>query len=249
MSEQENQPTPPAQPTAKTSTVPLKKETVRITLRAKPGAGTPSAPAPPSAGAPAPPRPPSPPAAPGAPAPPRPAMTAPLAAGAPKPPAGAKTIPLTSAPMPRPPGGAPMAQPTAKLSTPGAPAGPGTRPMPKATVQLQPTQPVGGRPTGPARTGPLTGPIQTGAIKSAAASQLMDDSSDEEGGVMPFAIICLVLAVAVLCIQLFSSQAIFPTALPAEKNPNDKQNPTTGDWLQNLQLKEIPEAPKTGVAN
>lgn len=38
MSEPENQPTPPS--TSKTSAVPLKKETVRITLRARPGAGT-----------------------------------------------------------------------------------------------------------------------------------------------------------------------------------------------------------------
>jgi len=232
MSEQENQPpTPPTPPTAKTSTVPLKKETVRITLRAKPGAGTPSS---------APPPPPAPPGAAGAPSPPRPAMTAPLAPGAPRPPAGAKTIPLTSAPAPKPPGGAPLAQPTAKLTTPAPPSGPGTRPMPKATVQLQPTQAVGGRPTGPVRSGPMTGPVQTGAIRTAAGSQRIDDSDGEESGVMPFAIICLVLAVAVLCIQLFSSQAIFPNALPPEINPNDKQNVSTGDWLQNLVLKEIP---------
>lgn len=112
--------------------------------------------------------------------------------------------------------------------------------MPKATVQLQPTQPVAGRPTGPVRTGPLTGPIQTGAIKSSAGSQMMDDSADEESGVMPFAIICLVLAVAVLSIQLFSSQAIFPSALPPAKDPNDRKHTTTGVWMEKLSLPEIP---------
>lgn len=37
--ENKTQPTPPPVPSAKTSAVPLKKETVRITLRARPGAG------------------------------------------------------------------------------------------------------------------------------------------------------------------------------------------------------------------
>jgi len=40
MSEFENQPSPPPPSTPKTSAVPLKKETVRITLRARPGAGS-----------------------------------------------------------------------------------------------------------------------------------------------------------------------------------------------------------------
>jgi len=57
---------------------------------------------------------------------------------------------------------------------------------------------------------------------------------------MPFAIICLVLAVAVLCIQLFSSSSLFPKMLPAELNPNDKQITSTGDWRPNLVLKDIP---------
>lgn len=39
MSESENTPTPPPPSTPKTAAVPLKKETVRITLRARPGAG------------------------------------------------------------------------------------------------------------------------------------------------------------------------------------------------------------------
>src|SRR5262249_23995005 len=39
MSDDKTQPTPPPVPAAKTSAVPLKKETVRITLRARQGAG------------------------------------------------------------------------------------------------------------------------------------------------------------------------------------------------------------------
>ena len=68
----DEKPNPPEKPSAKTSSVPLKKETVRITLR-KDAAG--SAPPPP---------------APGAPPAPKPA--------APAPPLGAKTVPLTPAP-------------------------------------------------------------------------------------------------------------------------------------------------------
>jgi hypothetical protein len=67
-----------------------------------------------------------------------------------------------------------------------------------------------------------TGAIKTGAIRStAAASQLMEDE-EEETGVMPLAVIALVIAIAVLCIELFSSPKFMPTGLPAEKNPYEK---------------------------
>lgn len=122
MSENENQPPTPSK---QTSSVPLKKETVRVTLKAA------DAPAVPSSTVPlAPPvRPPVPG---GAPRPPAPAPTIPLR------PAGASTAPAptirlaTSAPM-RP------ATPTAPLTPAGV-----TPTLPKATVQLQPpTAPLG----------------------------------------------------------------------------------------------------------
>jgi len=97
-----------------TSAVPLKQETMRVTLKADKGG------------------------APGAPAAPAPAPTIPLgrpaAPAAPKPAVAAPTIPL-GAPAP----GAPA--PTVPLgTTPLSPSAGGSQPLPKATVQLQQTQ-------------------------------------------------------------------------------------------------------------
>ena len=69
MSEQDNQNPSPPRPTVKTSAVPLKKETVRITLRPQ-SPDAPDAPAPPPPAAPLP----SAPAAQAAPPPPRPML-------------------------------------------------------------------------------------------------------------------------------------------------------------------------------
>jgi len=147
MSENENQ--PPA-PSKQTSSVPLKKETVRVTLKAAD-----SPPAVPSATVPlttAPVRPPVPGAPPtptGGPVrPPAPAPTIPLRpAGAPT--AGpAPTIRLATSPAAT----RPSASPTGLVKPPGAPTVPLKAPgtgaptiaLPKATVQLQaPTQPLG----------------------------------------------------------------------------------------------------------
>ena len=237
MSDDSKPPQPPQKPTAKTSTVPLKKETVRITLKAKPGTGTPGAPAPTGATPPAPPsggapRPPA--AAPAPPAPPKPVApkTVPLSTGAPRPPAGAKTVPLTPTPPAAP--GARVAQPTAKIGGVPAPAAPGAKPLPKATVQLQATQPMAARPTAQIQTGGL----KTGAIRSAPASQLLEDE-EEETGIMPFAIIALVIAIAVLCIELFSSPKYMPSALPAEKNPFEKKL-DDGRYIPNFDTKLPP---------
>ena len=126
-----------------TSSIPLKKETVRVTLKASD--------APPAApGAPVAPRPPMPT---GISAPPAPTVGAPTV-GAPKAPAPAPTIALRPAGGGAP--GAPAPAPTIRLNTapgPGAPTvalktapagGSPTVSLPKATVQLQPpTQPLG----------------------------------------------------------------------------------------------------------
>jgi hypothetical protein len=126
MSENENQPPTPSK---QTSSVPLKKETVRVTLKAA------DAPAVPSSTVPL-----------------APPVRPPIAGGAPRPAAPAPTIPL------RPSGASTVPAPTIRLassaaafkpSSPGAPTGPltppGTTPtLPKATVQLQPpTAPLG----------------------------------------------------------------------------------------------------------
>lgn len=129
MSENENQ---PPVPNKQTSSVPLKKETVRVTLKA---ADAP--PAVPSATVPM--APPVRPPVPGG-APPTPTVS-PMAP--PRPTAPAPTIALRTAG----PAGPAAPAPTIRLATsPGtAPLRPGGSPtLPKATVQLQvPTQPLG----------------------------------------------------------------------------------------------------------
>ena len=216
MADSDTNPPDPPKPSTKTSTVPLKKETVRITLRARPEETGPvapkgsTAPIPAKGGtAPAPPPAPSAPAAPTPPpAPPAPATPPP---GAPQPP-GAKTIPLAKAPAPAPggggvpvgaktiplakapkPGGIPaVGKQTTPLGKPGA-----ARPLPQATVKLQQTQPM----TKGAET-----PISSAPnIRSTA----VDDDEDweeeyEESGLVAFSVVVLILALAVLGVTLYT---------------------------------------------
>ncbi len=204
MSENENQ---PPSPSKQTSSVPLKKETVRVTLKA---ADAP--PAVPSATVPM--APPVRPPVPGAP----PTPTAPPAA-APRPTAPAPTIPLRTAGAP----GAPAPAPTIKLATSAAPIGtgalrPGTAPslpggtptLPKATVQLQaPTQPLG----------------TSGPSASQASTFQMDDDEDEEaneGVVKVLAGVGFAAALALLAFQLMLSN----------KWISVEDNPRPGEWSQ-----------------
>ena len=112
------------------SSVPLKKETTRVTLKAAEG----SAPPPPAPGAPPAPKPPAP-AAPAAPSPPQ--ATQPLKPAQPAAqPTAAKTVPLN----PTPAASAPS-QATVKLqpSSPSAPSLPGAGSAPLSTGQLSAT--------------------------------------------------------------------------------------------------------------
>jgi len=196
-------------PMKKTSAVPLRKETVRVTLKATPEAGKAPAPAPPApSAAPSAPSAPSAPPAPGAAKPPAPAPTIPLktpGAGAAKPPTPAPTVPLQA-------GGAgtkpaiPAPAPTVKLNTPSSgpgtvalttgPAtvpltgGSGSQPLPKATVQLQQTQPMGT---------PAT-PSQAATIRTADDDDV--DSNKGEGAAAGLAVVALVVALIVLGVQL-----------------------------------------------
>lgn len=138
MSENDNQ--PPA-PSKQTSSVPLKKETVRVTLKAADAPPAPPTVGPPTAPAVRPPTPSAP-----------PAPSAPTAGGPPRAPAPAPTIPLRSA------GTVPAPAPTIKLATSTAPIRPGggggaAPGLPKATVPLSaPTQPLTARPPVPVST-------------------------------------------------------------------------------------------------
>lgn len=116
MSENENQ---PPSPSKQTSSVPLKKETVRVTLKAADAPKVPTSSVPLA-----------------------PPVRPPVPGGAPKPPT--PTVPLKA-----PAAGTKPAQPTVKLATSTAPIKPaspggGSPTLPKATVQLQPpTSPIG----------------------------------------------------------------------------------------------------------
>ena len=135
------------------SSVPLKKETTRVTLKAPEG----SAPPPPAPGAPP---------APKAPAPPQ--ATQPLKPAVPAAqPVGAKTVPLN---------------PTPAASSPS-----------QATVKLQPSSP-----SSPSLPGSTAAPLSTGNL-----SATLDDDG-EEGGLVPIAAICAVLAAVALLVEVFT---------------------------------------------
>ncbi|MCB1079102.1 MAG: hypothetical protein KDM63_15210 [Verrucomicrobiae bacterium] len=252
MSDTEPQTPEPLKPSTKTSTVPLKKETVRITLRARPedtgpvapkGSTAPvpakggtapvtaadatgptqpvaAVPAPPVAAPPSAPSPMAPPSAPPvggpppAPSAPRPpAPSAPPAAAAPPAAPGAKTIPLAKKPAaPVPAAAGPVGAKTIPLAKAPTPAGPavgkqtaplqsgGAKPLPKATMKLQQTQPMGG--------GAATSTISKAPdIKSTAAVEEEWEEEFEESGLMPFAIVVLLFAIAVLVIEFLTMTA------------------------------------------
>lgn len=201
-------------PSKQTSSVPLKKETVRVTLKAADAPAASPTGAPPAPAAPKPtmsaPKPPTvatqPPSAPSAPAP---APTIPLrTAGAPSAggaPAPAPTIRLNTAPA--------AGAPTVALRTAAAPGAPGVGApsvaLPKATVQLQPpTQPMG-----------------TGGISTQAATMQQADEEESTGSnpvVIALSVLGLLGAAAVLFLQV-STASIWINA---------DDNSAKGEWSQ-----------------
>jgi hypothetical protein len=180
MSDNENQPPVPSK---QTSSVPLKKETVRVTLKAAD----------------------APPAVPSATVPLAPPVRPPMPGGAPSP-----TVPRPTTPAPTTPlrpagaptmGGAPA--PTIRLATAAPAARPGGAPtlppggsptLPKATVQLQvPTQPLG---------------TSFPSASQAATHKVEDEEEEEasEGVVKILAGVGLAAALLVLGFQLRLAQ-------------------------------------------
>jgi hypothetical protein len=104
-------------------------------------------------------------------------------------PVGAKTIPLAKAPGSAGPG------PVGKVTTPLQPGG--AKPLPQATVKMGQTQPMG-TPGAPTKSIPKSPNIQS------TAEEVEEEWEEEyeESGLMPFAIIVLILALAVLAIEL-----------------------------------------------
>ena len=110
-------------------------------------------------------------------------------------PVGAKTIPLAKAPVSGGPG--PVGKATVPLQQPG-----GARPLPQATVKMGQTQPM-------AQNAPTSQLSQKPNIQSTAAE--VEDEWDEEyeeSGLMPFAIIVLILALVVLGIELMTKMGV-----------------------------------------
>src|SRR5204863_10033866 len=137
MSDNKTQPTPPPAPVQRTAAVPLKKDTVRITLRARPGTGLTQ---PKELTAPVPP----------------PSITSPV----PRPitssvtPAGASTGRVPTAPAPMSPialtkagPGTPISKATAPIQLPSAPLPPPAARPATAPVQLPPGAPAAARTT------------------------------------------------------------------------------------------------------
>jgi hypothetical protein len=200
-------------PSKQTSSVPLKKETVRVTLKAADAPAASPTGAPPAPAAPKPtmsaPKPPTvatrPPTAPAG-APPAPAPTIPLrTAGAPTvggAPAPAPTIRLNTAPA--------AGAPTVALRTAGAPGvGAPSVALPKATVQLQPpTQPMG------------TSGISTQAATMQQAEE--EESTGANPAVIALSVLGLLGAAAVLFLQV-STASIWINA---------EDNSAKGEWSQ-----------------
>jgi hypothetical protein len=206
-------------PSKQTSSVPLKKETVRVTLKAADAPKASPTGAPPAPAAPKPTAAPRPPA-PTAPKPPT--ATAPVTAppvpsapgGAPRPPAPAPTIQLKTTPAGGP--GAPA--PTIRLNTPGTaplkvgtPTAPGpTVALPKATVQLNPpTQPLG----------------SAAAPASQMATMRVSDMEESGGNGVAnvLAILGTVGAAAVIALQLM-------TFAVSQKYDSAGEEQTAVDW-------------------
>ena len=187
-------------PMTKTSAVPIRKETVRVTLKAPPQGGTgPTAPpapltapaplTPPTGAVPTSPKPPTP-------APMVPIQTPPVPSGV-VPPAPAPTVRLQTGVGVGPATKLAAPAPTVRLNTPTG--GLGTVPLatgsasqqlPKATVQLTQTQPM---------DSPST-PSQAATIRTADD----DDSSSNagEGAVVALSVVALVASLILLAVQL-----------------------------------------------
>lgn len=218
MSEQENPNPSPPRPTAKTSAVPLKKETVRITLRPQSPeaaeAPPPPAVASPAASAPPPPRPTvplAPPPRPGVPGAPPPVAGGPPRPAPPPSPVGSKTIPLSQPPA-RPT--TPMVGKQTTRITGGAPT---TQPLPRATVKLQPTS--------------LTpaAPVSSVSIRT---SQVDDDEEIDEGPLNIMGWVALVGSIAALIgvLSCMDSISFFSEGIVRAEPGKESRSKAIASW-------------------
>jgi hypothetical protein len=124
--------------------------------------------------------------------------------------AGASTVPLTKAPVVVAKTGGAAGSPTAK---PGGP----TQNLPKATVQLAKspgTQVL-------AKPGLVTPPSATAkrGDEEGGASAALEDDRDPEAGLAPLAVVCTVLALALMALNIFGSDRAGFYAEPGSDSP------------------------------
>lgn len=120
--------------------------------------------------------------------------------------AGATTVPLA----PKPPVAKPSGSGTAPMAK-GAPTpGPTTSQLPKATVKLQQTTPMA---KGPGIAAPPSAPV-----KRAAAVEEDYEEKDPEAGLVPLAVVCSVLAAAVMALSLLSTDKMGFAAADGESS-------------------------------
>lgn len=129
-------------------------------------------------------------------------------------------------------------------------AGP-TQQLPKATVQLaKGTGPMAGAGAGAKAASPVTPPSAPVKRTQAADNAPLYEETDPEAGLAPLAILCTVLAVAVMLLNLLGSDKAFAAApgetssfmVPAADNPAwEVRDPNTGTFKNefNSTLKKI----------
>lgn len=208
---------------AASPTVPLKKETVRITLRAKPGTGVPQ------------PRKATAPVAPSAPAS-KVTARVPAAPGAPT--RSTASVPAGVAPVVSP--GArtvPLARPATPAVRPAMPGGSGaTRALPQATVKLQRTQPLAkpGQASMPIRKVPGTQAIEDG------------DGRDPEAGLLPLSIAAFVVSLLLLGVVLLGSSMVNDgkyLEIPAMSPPAWQKQSQEGEWIDQFARQQLDANP------
>lgn len=104
---------------------------------------------------------------------------------------------------------------------------PGTAPLPKATVKLQPTQAM----QRPSISAPPSAPVKRSA---AADAEQFYEEKDPEAGLVPLSVICFVFAAVLMGIQMLGSDAVkseddSPIMVPLA-NKEKWEDRTAGVW-------------------
>lgn len=124
-------------------------------------------------------------------------------------------------------------------------AGPGTGQLPKATVKLGQTQPM----ARPGISAPQAAPVKRGA--AAMDTDSFYEEKDPEAGLVPLSVIGLVFSIALLVVQMFSTDTVMttpagqpsPLMVPADQRVDWEAQDAVGAWRNNFQ-KAMPAIPE-----